>query len=262
MLVCELHCHSRNSYDGYNSINDIIKQCKKNGINTVAITDHDVIKISKRDKKKLLKSGIHLISACEMTSDRQIHIIGLFLNHVPKTKQLLTMIDHIKQEGGLIYIPHPFKPETGLLAVEGRDSVISDYVLSNSSFIELYNGKYQNTLEQQEEIYRLAEKYNLTMVAGSDAHKIWQIGTRVNCFDIDDRTICAESFQQAAVTIQHRDSISDQISLYDERFSMDLNNVRQNKPLQMMLKLSPHCIKKWFRHIMYFFQKQNYTEHL
>ncbi|MBA4536769.1 PHP domain-containing protein [Bacillus aquiflavi] len=86
----DLHIHSVYS-DGYWSPEQIIKEAKKNGVQTISITDHDALEGYYLGKPIAEKEGITLIPGIELNTDGtlgEMHILGyLFLENHPKMSE-------------------------------------------------------------------------------------------------------------------------------------------------------------------------------
>lgn len=199
----DLHIHTRFSYDSMARIKYIVNRALEKGIKIIAITDHDTIRGAKRVKKYVEKKGIPLevIVGEEITSLRG-HVIGLFLKkHVPPFLPLRETIKRIKDQGGLVIIPHPgfseSKPKPRLFRVRTHYSEILDdpTVLEQIDAIEAANfTMFDNDLRQN--VANYAHKFNKPLVGSSDAHITRHIGTIYTLFPgstIDD-------FKQALIS--------------------------------------------------------------
>ena len=185
MINIDFHLHTHKSFDGYNSYNQILKQCILKNIHAVAFTDHDVIKIPQKVYRLFEKNNIKIISGCEFTTDKGAHIIGLFIDQCKINLSLEELVEYVKKQNGLLYIPHPFKQESGVFDVYSLQNDSVEKLLLNSSFIELYNGGWDSE-KYGNEIKKISKKYDLRLVAGSDAHKPWQIGYYLNAYNQKD----------------------------------------------------------------------------
>lgn len=77
--VYDLHCHSTAS-DGTLSPSDVVKRAVAQGVNVLALTDHDTIAGLAEAKRQAIESGIELISGVEISTQwgtHNIHIVGL-----------------------------------------------------------------------------------------------------------------------------------------------------------------------------------------
>ncbi len=167
-LRADLHCHTHLSFDGFTTSDELLRACKIKKINTIAITDHDLI--CKINKHKFRKNNVFLIDGCEFTTDKGAHIIGLFVRNLISNGTYKEVIEHIKKENGIILIPHPFKPKSGVCKVYKSPF----YIFEKADFIELFNGGYMNSNYEKKKIFEIAKKYNLKLIANSDSHKINQ----------------------------------------------------------------------------------------
>lgn len=160
MIRADFHTHSDASPDGgitaaqYRILLGTVLDC-------VAVTDHNTIAAA-QDLQRLL--GNNIIVGEEITT-LQGEIIGLFLSEVvPSNLSALETVQRIKQQGGLVYIPHPFETVRKGLSASSLET-IGEHV----DIIEVHNGRawLQNTTIQAEE-WSVVNK--VPGAASSDAH--------------------------------------------------------------------------------------------
>jgi len=165
----DLHCHTFYSYDGTSSIDNIISRGKEVGIDGVAITDHENALAWPEAVLKGKERGFEIILGEEIKSSKG-DILGLFMTHQidGKGKDPKWVIDSIKDQGGLVFIPHPFHEAEGF-----KDS-LSDYI-DIIDGIEVYNGRrpFHRGDRVAEEF---ADKYGLCKIGGSDSHYYKTVG--------------------------------------------------------------------------------------
>jgi predicted metal-dependent phosphoesterase TrpH len=166
-MKIDLHIHSRYSSDGSLYPEDIIKVARKKGLDGVAVTDHDTVQGGLEAKKYETKDFI-VIAGAEIKTERG-EIIGLFLSKEIRSRRFEDVIIEIKAQGGLVVVPHPFD---GMRRSAFR---ISDKEANYVDAIEGYNGRsiFQS---YNRRAVAFAEKHNLPVVAGSDAHHANEIG--------------------------------------------------------------------------------------
>ena len=163
----DLHVHSKYSRDSYLNPKTIIKIAQKRGLSGVAITDHNTIKGGLIAKKFEIKD-LQVIVGSEIETERG-EVIGLFLNEEIKSKLFSNVIQEIKDQNGLIILPHPFDKIRGNGINPTKDDTPS------IDCVEVYNSRC------------LLEKYNLKasefaaanklkISAGSDAHFANEVG--------------------------------------------------------------------------------------
>ncbi|WP_310572643.1 PHP domain-containing protein [Methanosalsum natronophilum] len=176
----DLHVHSCYSSDCDSKIDDILKHSEMNGLDGVAICDHNTIdgSIKAIERAEELGSEVIVIPSIEVSSlGGHILILGIYENIKPKLTVDET-ISKARELGGTIIIPHPFKRSShGLGYIHGIDidaiEVINSRCLNN----------FANKKAQTE-----SGKLNIPGVGGSDAHIPEMIGrayTEINTKDKD-----------------------------------------------------------------------------
>ena len=168
-MIIDLHCHTHHSHDAFTTPLELLRSCLARGINAVAITDHDCIAHS--TIRFLNSHGIEVIPGCEFTDHTGAHIIGLFVKRtLPIGSNTELVLSHIHTEGGFCLMPHPWKPGSGYMVMNGNLDLVSRF-----HFVELINGGWPSQ-SYATEIVKLATSYNLRMIATSDSHKACQVG--------------------------------------------------------------------------------------
>jgi hypothetical protein len=173
MIKIDLHIHSKYSYDCFLEPKIIIKIAKKRNLDGVAITDHNSLKGS-TEVKKIAKDFL-IVSGVEIkTLLGEILAYGI-QEEIKPEQNIFETIDKIHEQGGIAIAPHPFdlfRKYSGKNIVKGIDGV------------EVFNSRctlnYFNYLA-----VRKAKEMNLSMIAGSDAHIIEEIGKAFTKFDSD-----------------------------------------------------------------------------
>lgn len=168
-MRCDLHIHSMYSPDSKTTPEQIIARCKETGIDCIAVTDHNTIKGS-IELKRL--APFKVIPSSEIHT-RDGEVIGYFLNEeIPGKLPAIETVRLIKQQGGLVCVPHPFDRLRGS-AIE-RNAL--DQILQSVDIIEIFNARsfyrHFNTMAR-----RFALQHKLPASAGSDAHTPEEIGT-------------------------------------------------------------------------------------
>ena len=163
----DLHVHSKYSADGYVEPEKIVETARKRGLAGIAITDHDTMKGGLM-AKKYQDQDFKVIVGCEVTTN-QGEIIGLFLNQEIHSSDHLDVIDEIRDQGGLVIIPHPFDKMRQATYQPQKD------YLKYLDCIEVFNSRCISR-KYNEKAEAFADKYHLNTCAGSDAHFINEIG--------------------------------------------------------------------------------------
>ncbi len=168
VLRADLHIHTRFSHDCATSPEDLVDRCLSREINCVAITDHNTIQGALAVKD--LAPFTVIVGEEIKTSAGDL--IGLFLKEeVPSDLTALETVHCIKDQGGLVSIPHPFD--------RLRRSVISpealENVLPHADIIEVFNARNISNRADQRAL-ELAQIHGVTGTAVSDAHTLMELG--------------------------------------------------------------------------------------
>jgi predicted metal-dependent phosphoesterase TrpH len=160
-MKVDLHVHTNYSSCSILKIDTLKKLCKKFDIYP-AITDHNVIAGAKKFKNCILGEEI-------MTKEGEI--IGLFLNgQIKKGLSIEETIDKIKEQGGIVYVPHPF---------DWRRRSQVKRTNFKMDMIEVFNGRiWQQSLNEKAKEF--AKKNKITMGVGSDTHTPFELGRIYN----------------------------------------------------------------------------------
>src|SRR5579859_5002717 len=105
----DIHMHT-NLGDGWASPARVVEEATRQGLHLIAITDHDHVEGAKRVEELIAKqnSPLQMITGVEV-STRQGHLLGLFVKKAPKAmRSVEESIEAIKEQGGLVIVPHPF----------------------------------------------------------------------------------------------------------------------------------------------------------
>ncbi|MFH1485404.1 MAG: PHP domain-containing protein [Chloroflexota bacterium] len=168
MLRADLHVHTCYSRDTLISPDALISRCQETGINCAAITDHNAIAGAFELKEK----APFLIIIGEEIRTSHGDIIGLFLHdEIPKGLSPQETVARIKEQGGLVCIPHPFDR----IRRSPLQRSALDGILHQIDILEVFNSR-TTLLRDSERARRFAEAHGLLMSAGSDAHTLGEIG--------------------------------------------------------------------------------------
>ena len=105
MLKADFHMHTRYSPDSDMSPERLVRKCLQVGLNCIAVTDHNTIEGALRVRQ--VAEFTVIIGEEVGTSDGEV--TGLFLNEtVPSGLSAVETAKRIKEQGGLVSLPHPF----------------------------------------------------------------------------------------------------------------------------------------------------------
>ncbi len=108
--VAELHCHTTAS-DGVVTPEQLVEIADRLAIDVLAVTDHDTIEgaLRARDHAVSIGARVEVIVGMEVTTRRQDHIVGLFLDRTVRIfRSVPDTVDEIHAQGGLAVVAHPF----------------------------------------------------------------------------------------------------------------------------------------------------------
>lgn len=164
----DLHTHSIASPDGGITADQYHRAIGSRLVDVVAITDHNTIEFAKELRRKM---GDVIIVGEEIMSTAG-EIVGLFLDRAIKPGlSPQETIKQIKDQGGLVYIPHPFETVR-----KGLHPAVLDELVDFVDIIEVCNGRafFQNKSEQAVVWARVNGKIG---GASSDAHGFQGLGS-------------------------------------------------------------------------------------
>lgn len=194
-MRADLHMHTLYSPDSRTTLEQIVDRCTEAGIDCVAITDHNTIAGSVEMKriapfKVIISSEIHT---------REGEVIGYFLTEeIPKRLSARETVRLIKEQGGLVCVPHPFDMLRGSSIERGA----LHEILPEVDIMEVFNARsifrHQNSMAG-----RFARQHNLLPSAGSDAHTYHEIGgTYVEMPDFVDKEGFLAALKQGRIVGQ------------------------------------------------------------
>jgi predicted metal-dependent phosphoesterase TrpH len=168
--------------DCQTELEDIVKRCQKLGINCIAISDHDAVE----GALTMQKIAPFKVILAEEVLTFNGEVMGMFLKErIPSGIPIEKAIAAIKEQGGLVSIPHPFDPLRGLRLNAEEFNKLAPQI----DIIEVFNARCpfgQPAVKAK----NYAQEHNLPGTAGSDAHIISEIG---NVFvELDDFNSPAE----------------------------------------------------------------------
>ena len=172
LIVADLHMHTSWSHDCSTDPAELVDYAEAQGLGAIAVTDHNVFGGALEAADHASSRELIVIRGEEVKTDGQGEVIGLFLEReIPRDLGFADTIAAIREQGGLVYVPHPFDR---LHAIPDPRTLHRH--LADIDVLEVYNARL--LLEAyNDEALRFARKYNLTMGAGSDAHVLQGVGT-------------------------------------------------------------------------------------
>ena len=162
----DMHMHTQASFDCLSDPRRVIAAAAARGVQRVAITDHNRVSAALEMAEAYPDS---VIPGEEVKTKEGIDVIGLYIEEeIPKGTPAREVCSRVKDQGGLVYLPHPYargKGGSGRYAEELAPLV---------DIIEVFNGRlHPEYLNEPGE--ELAARWSKARGAGSDAHMLGEV---------------------------------------------------------------------------------------
>src|SRR5881296_1798179 len=157
----DLHNHTHYSPDSILSPKRFVHECRRRGLDRVAVTDHNTIRGALATRE--LADFPVIVGEEILTADREI--IGLFLEEdIPRGLPAAETIKRVKSQGGIVGVPHPFDRLRRAL----REDVLRR-LIDKIDYIEALNARIVFPANNRE-ANEFAVEHGLPVSPGSDAH--------------------------------------------------------------------------------------------
>jgi predicted metal-dependent phosphoesterase TrpH len=171
----EFHCHTIYSKDSLTRPAELVKTCRRKGIDRVVITDHNTI-AGARAAQALDPERV--IVGEEIMTTRGEILAAFVREEVPKGLTPQETIHRLRDQGAFISVSHPFDRwrSGGWLEPDLLE------ILSEVDAIEVYNSRCMLPRFNRE-ARRFAELHHLAGTVGSDAHATFELGQSLLLLD-------------------------------------------------------------------------------
>jgi predicted metal-dependent phosphoesterase TrpH len=169
-LSFDLHIHSKYSSDSLLSPERLLKRVASIGLNAIAITDHNTIK-GCSIVKAIKPDSLFIVTGAEIATNYG-DLTGLFLNQDIKSRIFEEVVDEIRDQDGLVVLPHPYR----------RKRFLPHRLLGMVDILEGINARSSEV--DNKKAQKLSLNLRKPMIAASDAHTILEIGsawTSIQC---------------------------------------------------------------------------------
>jgi len=163
----DLHNHTRGSWDCLSDPEALLDRAEARGIHRIAVTDHNRLDVA------LEMYGKHpdrVIPGEEVKTAEGIDLIGLFLGKtIPKGTGAEEACRLIREQGGIVYLPHPFA------SGKGGSGRFAEVLAPLADVVEVFNARlHPGRLNDAAAL--LAERHGKLRGAGSDSHTLGEVG--------------------------------------------------------------------------------------
>ncbi len=179
----DLHVHTRWSRDSPSKPVAIAKWARRRGLAGLAVTDHGETLAYAEVKRAAEELGLVVIPGEEIKTSRG-EVIGLNLSDwVRQNRNPLETVDEIREQGGLVIVPHP--------GDRTRKNAMSAATVREISHrlhaLEASNSR--SPREANRRARRLAVELGLPWTAGSDGHLAFEVGRSAVLLGEDGRVL-------------------------------------------------------------------------
>ena len=168
MLRVDLHMHTHFSPDSLVSPERLVARCQKVGLSCIAVTDHNTT-----EGARVVKDiAPFLVIVGEEVRTSEGEVTGLFLTEtIPEGLSIGETARRIKDQGGLVSIPHPFDRFRGeVISRRGLDEVVQ-----YADIVEVFNAR-NNLSADDRKALDFAREHGLLTSGVSDAHTTMELG--------------------------------------------------------------------------------------
>jgi predicted metal-dependent phosphoesterase TrpH len=162
----DLHVHSSASFDCWVPPVEVARRLRAYGMGPVFLTDHDTVDGARR----LREEGFFSTVTGQEVTTRDGDVIGLFLDEpVEPGLSADETVARIKDQGGLVYVPHPFDRRRRALELAALER-LRDRI----DIVEVFNGRSSADCNRKAE--DACQAIGAVPGAGSDAHSLRELG--------------------------------------------------------------------------------------
>ena len=169
----DLHCHTSASFDSLASPRAVAAAAARRGLTHLAITDHDTIE-GALEARDAAPAGLTVLVGEEIRT-RDGDLIAVFLSEaVPPGLSAAESIAAIREQGGLVGIPHPFDRFRGSIS-KGEAIRSLEALAASVDWVESWNARLMFG-DGNARAAELAIAAGVPGVAVSDAHTTLEVG--------------------------------------------------------------------------------------
>ncbi len=179
----DLHCHTSTSFDSLADPVSVARAAAARGLTHLAVTDHDRIEGALRARDAAPPSLTVIVGEEIKTADGDV--LGIFLEReIPPGLSALETIAAIRDQGGLVGIPHPFD---GLRGFGHKTGTKLEEIADRVDWIEVHNARVVGGSANQRAA-EFAREHHLPGLCASDSHTVLEVGVTYNIVHGDPGT--------------------------------------------------------------------------
>jgi predicted metal-dependent phosphoesterase TrpH len=167
LLRVDMHLHTHRSFDCLSHPRAILAAAAHRGIDRLIITDHNEIRGALEAREM---DPDRVIVGEEVKTKEGFDIIGIFVERlIPKGTPARETCDRILDQGGVVYIPHPFDGS------RAGGAALLDSLADVIDVVEVHNARCWPASLNARALDWARDRGKL-MGSGSDAHTVREIG--------------------------------------------------------------------------------------
>ena len=166
-IKVDFHTHTSHSHDATLSPSELVDRARAAGLDRIAVTDHN--RMDGALEAAALDPSLVIIGE-EVDCADGTHLIGLCLHErIPAGLRMEEVVERIRDQGGLVYAPHPYAYLTDPGGRAQRTLSVADMVEVHNAraFLPRWNRRAADA----------ARATGLPGVAGSDSHFGYEVGS-------------------------------------------------------------------------------------
>ena len=165
-LRIDMHMHTEASFDCLSDPRRVMAAAADRGVGRIAITDHNRLATALEMAHAYPDS---VIPGEEVKTKEGIDVIGLYIEEeIPKGTPAKEVCRRVKDQGGLVYLPHPYARG------KGGGGCYAEELAPLVDIIEVFNARlHPGHLNEPGE--ELAARWSKPRGAGSDAHMLGEV---------------------------------------------------------------------------------------
>ena len=171
LMRVEFHCHTIYSKDSLTTPEQLVKACRRKGIDRVVVTDHNTI--AGAQAAQALAPELVIVGEEIKTTKGEI-LAAFVTEELPAGLSPQETIHRLKDQGAFISVSHPFDIYRSGHWDEGDLLEI----LPDVDAIETFNSRCWSP-DFNRQAQQFADKYNIAGTVGSDAHAPLELGRAV-----------------------------------------------------------------------------------
>lgn len=180
-VFIDLHCHTSASFDSLARPGDVVRAAAARGLTHLVVTDHDRIDGALAARAEA-PASLEVIVGEEIRTSEGDLIAAYLERAVAPGMSATDTIAAVREQGGLVGIPHPFDRLRGSMLRDPRMSALIPLV----DWVEVHNARLVGG--GNERAAGLAREHGVAGVAVSDAHSVLEVGVAYTALDGDPST--------------------------------------------------------------------------